>query len=216
MARKSNIQKPSQQFIKSSDKFRDASLCFIACEGSKTEAQYFAFSFLQHSRVKLEVIPSENGLSAPAYVLAGLKKAVKNHALRSEDSLWLVIDRDRWHYTAQLKAVAHESIQRKPIRLVVSSPCFELWLYLHVAEMPDEAILTSEEMEAKIRKVLGSYNKSNLQEEDYRDRVQLAIERSERSCIGSDGLPINPGTTVHELVKTILAMKPKADCKIFS
>ncbi|MDY0289165.1 MAG: RloB family protein [Sphaerochaeta sp.] len=215
MARKSKIQKPINTFTKSSDKFRDAFLCFIACEGSKTEAQYFAFSFLQHPRVKLKVIPSENGHSAPVYVLDGLKNAVKNYDIRKGDSLWLVIDRDRWHYTTQLKTVAHESIQRKPIRLVVSSPCFELWLYLHVAEMPTEAILTSEDMETKIRKVLGSYNKSNLQEEDYRDRVQLAIERSEKSCIGSDELPINPGTAVHELVKTILAMKPKADCKIF-
>lgn len=214
MARKSNIQRPSQQFVKSSKPFRDASLCFIACEGSKTEAQYFSFSFLQHSRVKLVVIPSENGCSAPVYVLDGLKKVVKNYDLQDGDSLWLVIDRDRWHYTTQIKEVSHKSIQRQPISLAVSSPCFELWLYLHVAEMPSEPILESEDMIAKIREKLGSYHKSKLQEDDYRERVQIAINRSEQSCIGSDELPINPGTTVHELMKTILAMKPKADCKI--
>lgn len=213
MARKSKIERPSPQFVKSSKKFRDASLCFIACEGSKTEAQYFSFSFLQHSRIKLEIIPSKDGCSAPRYVLDGLKKVVKNYQLGADDSLWLVIDRDRWPYATQIKEVLHKSIQQKPIALAVSSPCFELWLYLHFADMPSAPIPRSEDMIGKIRKKLGSYHKSNLQEEDYRDRVELAISRSEQSCIGSDELPINPGTTIHQLMKTILAMKPKSDCE---
>ena len=96
MARKTHVQRPSLQFTKPSTPFRDASLCFIACEGSKTEAQYFAFSFLQHARVKLEVIPSENGCSAPVYVLDGLKKAVKKYPLPTRDPLWGVSGRDRW------------------------------------------------------------------------------------------------------------------------
>ncbi|HHT80601.1 MAG TPA: RloB domain-containing protein [Spirochaetales bacterium] len=214
MARKTHVQRPSLQFTKPSTPFRDASLCFIACEGSKTEAQYFAFSFLQHARVKLEVIPSENGCSAPVYVLDGLKKAVKKYKLQKGDTLWLVIDRDRWPYPNQIKEVIHKKIQKKPIQLVVSSPCFELWLYLHFAEMPLEGIPKSKEIEPMIRKLLGSYNKANLQEDDYREHVRFAIEQSEKSRIGSDELPINPGTTVHVLMKTILAMKPKAVCKV--
>ncbi|MGB4407761.1 MAG: RloB family protein [Sphaerochaeta sp.] len=162
----------------------------------------------------MEVIPSENGCSAPVYVLDGLKKAVKNFKLQDDDSLWLVIDRDRWPYPNQIQEVTHKSIQKKPIRLIVSSPCFELWLYLHFAEMPSKSISTSKELEPMLRNVLGSYSKSSLQEDDYRERVQIAIERSEQTCLGSDDLPTNPGTTVHELVKTILAMRPKADCKV--
>ncbi|MDT4763338.1 RloB family protein [Sphaerochaeta sp. PS] len=134
--------------------------------------------------------------------------------MQSGDSLWLVIDRDRSPFPTQIKEVFHKSIQRKPIHLLVSSPCFELWLYLHFAEMPPEEISQSKEMEFLIRKKLGSYNKTNLREADYRENVLMAIERSEKSRIGSDGLPVNPGTSVHELVKTILAMKPQADCVI--
>ena len=50
--------------------------------------------------------------------------------------------------------------------------------------------------------------------DDYREHVRFALEQPEKSRIGSDELLINPGTTVHVLMKTILAMKPKAVCKV--
>ena len=89
---------------------RDASLFIIACEGEKTEAQYLSFSFLRNSRVKLMIIPSESGKSAPEHILSNLKTGISGIDIKNTDQLWLVVDVDRWPYETQLKAILNQKI----------------------------------------------------------------------------------------------------------
>jgi hypothetical protein len=42
--------------------------------------------------------------------------------------------------------------KRKNILFAVSNPCFELWLYLHVAECPLDKDITSNMMEKNVTK----------------------------------------------------------------
>ena len=190
---------------------RDASLFIIACEGEKTEAQYLSFSFLLNSRVKLLVIPSEAGRSAPRHILDNLKAKVSSIDVKPDDQLWLVADVDRWPYEAQLKAIINKKISNLPVKLAISNPCFELFLYLHFAEMPQEEIKDSETMESMLRQLLGEYSKTNLEESTYSPHVTKAISESEKTSHGSNLLPTNPGTDVGNLIKAIMAMKPKRD-----
>lgn len=152
----------------------------IACEGEKTEVQYFNFSFLLNSRVKLIVVPSKEGCSAPKYVLDNLKDCAKEMDLNSKDQLWLVIDVDNWDYVNQLHEVQNKTVKGKTVNLAISNPCFELFLYLHHKSMPTERINGAEKMETMLKKVLGTYSKNNLNEKDYMDYVNKAISESKK------------------------------------
>ncbi len=90
--------KPQIQINGAKKVHRAASLFIIACEGEKTEAQYMGFEFLRNSRVKLHIIPSSGGLSAPEYIFSNLKEYAETLSLESGDQLWLLFDADRWPY----------------------------------------------------------------------------------------------------------------------
>ena len=190
---------------------RDASLFIVACEGEKTESIYLNFPFLVNSRVKILVLPSEKGLSAPVHILENLRQYVHENRISSNDQLWLVADKDKWPYENQLRKIQNKTIKRHPIRLAISNPCFELFLYLHFAEMPATPILRSKDVSTMIRKVCGSYSKTHLIASDYQNKVQHAISESKKTVHTSNNLPDNPGTDVGILVETILSLKPKRD-----
>lgn len=192
---------------------RDSRLFLIACEGEKTEAQYFSFSYLLHSRVKLVVIPSLEGQSSPTHVLENLKKIIKankeEYGLKSSDQFWLVVDRDCWNLFSQILPVKNRNLEKRKINVAISNPCFELFLYLHFAPMPDHPIKDAAEMEKLLRSVLGSYSKSKLNEDDYRRGYQHAINRSKAVLYDSAQIPVNPGTDVGKLLSEIQACCPK-------
>lgn len=191
--------------------YRDASLIIIACEGEKTEADYFGFSFFLNSRVKLCIIPSKDGRSAPAHVLENLKQEAGRYKLTSRDQLWVVVDTDRWPVETQLSKLLNARISRIPVQLAVSNPCFELFLYLHFADMPSAPVEDSRTMEERLRKLLGRYSKSDLIEEDYVPYIYKAVEEAQKTVYGQDGLPLNPGTGAGRLVKSILATCPVSE-----
>lgn len=187
---------------------RDATLVVIATEGEKTEAQYFGFEYFKSSRVKLVIIPSEGGRSAPLHVLENLKRRVSAIALTSKDQLWVVCDVDRWPYDSQLRYLQNKKVGSTPVQLAISNPCFELFLYLHFRSMPVAPVPSSSEMMVMLRKVIGRYSKGYIKEELYIPSVSKAIHEADNARYGSNRLPLNPGTDVGRLVKTILEMRP--------
>jgi hypothetical protein len=118
---------------------RDAKLFIIATEGAKTEKRYF--EFFQDSRIKIEVLPTGSANdSAPQHVIERLNEYSEQYDLGEEDSLWLVLDVDRWG-PKNLSIVCRQATQKK-YRLAISNPCFEVWLCLHLSE-PKSFILIS-------------------------------------------------------------------------
>lgn len=115
----SRIRKPGISIRGPKKAFRDATLFYIACEGEKTEFQYFNFSFLRNSRIQLHVIPAHDGRSAPTHVLENLKVYLKSKTVSSSDRLWLVIDKDRWPASTQLHAIQNQKIKKIPINMGV-------------------------------------------------------------------------------------------------
>lgn len=104
----------------------------------------------------------------------------------------------------------HKTIY-KPINIALSNPSFELFLYLHFAEMPLEPVEDSDVMESMLRQRLGSYSKTHLGETLYASHVGAAISRGRNVTYDTDRYPTNPGTDVHKLVSSIMAMKPKKE-----
>jgi hypothetical protein len=94
--------------------------------------------------------------------------------------------------------------KRKNILFAVSNPCFELWLYLHVAECPLDKDITSNMMEKMLRNKLGSYNKTNLDIEKFQGLVKVACERARKlDTKPTDRWPQTIGTHVYRLIDEI-------------
>ncbi|TYQ27133.1 RloB domain-containing protein [Pseudanabaena sp. UWO310] len=181
---------------------RSAKLFVIATEGKDTEKQYF--EMFGSRKVKVEILATgDDNKSAPEYVLERLDKFKDLYDFDEEDEFWLVLDVDRWVKKDQLIAVCPQARQ-KGYQLAISNPCFEIWLCLHFGDLlPEDR--TCKDFEIRLRNILGSYNKSNLDVLAYKPNVKSAIERSRSLDLNLNGYWTSQlGTRVYKLVESIL------------
>lgn len=180
---------------------RNAKLFIIATEGQHTERQYF--HIFHSTKIKVEVLcTKEDGKSAPQHVLNRLNEFKESYDLGAEDELWLVTDVDRWG-GENLSSVCREARQ-KDYGLAISNPCFEVWLCLHLQDL-DPNDKTSQQFKSRLRKILGSYNASNLDLEKYKHKINDATARSKSLDQESQQhWPNQIGTHVYRLVESIL------------
>lgn len=187
---------------------RDTKLIIIATEGEKTEKQYFESDLFRSNRVQVKVLETVDGHSAPTHVLKRIRKYKKEYELNDNDQLWLMFDKDNWdeHVLAQIYSEAKRSL-RSIIHLAVSNPCFELWLLLHHINCTDN-LRKCNDVEIKLREILGSYNKSNINIKSFANGIDKAIERAKDLDTGNSSTwPNHPGTHVYKVVKEILKLK---------
>ena len=119
---------------------RDYKLFAIACEGSKREPEYFKILRYLSKKIAVDVIEDivseEEALSinpnksAPKWVLDRAIRYIEKEGLNNQDDLWIVMDVDRWS-EEQLREVASYCDQFPNWNIVISNPCFEVWLYFH-------------------------------------------------------------------------------------
>lgn len=119
---------------------RDYKLFAIACEGSKREPDYFKILRYLSKKIAVDVIEDivseEEALSinpnksAPKWVLERAVRYIEKEGLNNDDDLWIVMDVDRWS-EEQLREVASYCNQFPNWNIVISNPCFEVWLYFH-------------------------------------------------------------------------------------
>jgi len=186
------------------------SLIIIAVEGKNTERQYFEIlrDTLQDVHVTVKVLPTDDGKSAPEYVLTRLDEYYTKDFVEG-DELWLMIDVDKWG-PKKLSQVTGDA-KFKKYYSAVSNSCFELWLLLHFDDAPQKA-LKSKAMETHLRKVLlGSYNKNNLKPERYTTKnIRDAIRRAKALDKNKEApWPKEQGTHVYKVVEKLLPRKKK-------
>ena len=203
---------------------RDMRLIIIATEGTKTEPQYFtdlAFDDRYRTpRVHIEVLEAETTASSPRHVMDRLNSFQRKYELSSHDELWLVIDVDTWS-EAMLSEVAQQALQ-KGYHLAVSTPCFELWLLLHLKsldEYSDEDIqlfVTNKKtgertrLETELVTLCGSYSKNKLETSHYIPYVETAISNAKTIDTTPEQRWINGiGTRVYLLVQSIIESSRK-------
>ena len=117
---------------------RDYKLFAIACEGRKREPAYFSVFQYISRRIAVDVIEEivtdtdMNAInkSAPRWLLDRAMKYIEKEGLSDDDDLWFVMDKDRWS-EVQLREIAHYCEQYPNWHIVISNPCFEVWLYFH-------------------------------------------------------------------------------------
>jgi len=185
----------------------DTSLIYIATEGQETEKQYFESSLFRNRRVQVRVLETQDGKSAPSHVFKRLKKLLKEIHYQENDRFWLMVDKDRTK-EAHLSKVCSEAFGHKKIKinLAISNPCFELWLFLHNNEWVEE-LVSCKDIEKEIKRLLGSYNKSNIDISTYETKIDHAIKQAK--ILDKDPSmrwPDNPGTHVYKVVEEILKL----------
>lgn len=177
---------------------RDAKLFVIAVEGAKRERAYF--ETFGSSRIQVRVIASVDHKSSPKHVLQRLRDFSREYQIAAGDELWMVIDVDRWE-VGDLAQVATQC-EQSGIGLAVSNPCFEVWLYLHYAELPVEEIIDCKSMKKKLHQVTnGNSDLTSLKEH----QIQLAIERAKKlDSSGNTRWPESTGSRVYKLIPRLL------------
>lgn len=98
---------------------------------------------------------------------------LETYDMQEDDELWLVLDTDRWS-TAQLREV-DQICKENSWNLAISNPCFELWLYLHYADMPAIPPASSQDWKKLFRQVAPN----GYRPEELIPRIREAVARAE-------------------------------------
>ena len=146
------------------EKVRDYSLFAIATEGTEREPDYFRlFDGIDHIKVDIiepELLDEENEqekrrASSPSKVLEKVKAYIAENQLSAEDgdSLWCVIDVDRWPQE-QIKELHAFCSQKDNWHLVISNPSIEIWLLYHKrADLTGFGIQTAKDAKQALDKI---------------------------------------------------------------
>jgi hypothetical protein len=132
---------------------------------------------------------------------------MKEYDIGEGDEFWLVCDCDHWIEDGHIKNLAQviQLCRQKGIQVALSNPCFELWLLLHFAEFPSEAKLTCAEIEKRLRKAAGSYDKTKVYNLSIdMTGVKAAAKRSTDNHKALSEIPDRPQTAVHFIIQQLL------------
>ncbi|MBM3334999.1 RloB domain-containing protein, partial [Candidatus Sumerlaeota bacterium] len=182
---------------------REARLIVIATEGSETEKKYF--TVFRSTHVQVRVLPTEQGRSSPNHVFSSLSKFKREYELSADDQLWVMVDVDRW--PKKMLAQVARGARQKGFRMAVSNPCFELWLYLHHSDIDRGKRYTSQEMKKELAELLGGYDPSDLQTEQFERHIEAALRRARALDVApKERWPSNTGTHVYRVVNEVLQL----------
>lgn len=156
---------------------RDSRLFVIATEDRYAPVQYFGAFSGRGFHVKL--LPTgEDGLSSPRHVLDRLKGVFDDYDIRSDDSLWLLLDKDRWtqpNHVLNFTEVLTQARQ-SGVNVAISGPCFDYWIALHLAKEFDPSLVGDcESVRSMMIKLGYNYNKVEV---DLRFLTNEALDRA--------------------------------------
>ncbi len=182
-ARKINFKEKRQIFV-------------IATDGTKTEPRYFD-QFKTTKKVSIQYVRDTN---LPK-IFRRLNTYCHEHGVKpKEDNIWLVIDKDEKEQNT-LTQIATKCTT-KNYNLAVSNPCFEYWLYLHLAG--HRPFSTADECIRVLTRELGTYDKASYSLARFKPGIDSAVEKAQRNDSGnSHPWPRDTGTHVYKLVKKL-------------
>ena len=182
-------------------KVRDYSLFAIACEGTVREPEYFG-PFNGVDRIKVDIIEDEeNRNSAPKKVLERVQKYIEEVGLsdKDNDTLWCVIDVDRWPME-QITELQDYCAANKGFNLVISNPCFEVWLLLHKQESLNELDLSTAQ---KTKQELNQQRNGGYSYKEYLPDMPAAIDNAKAVDTARGYFPAPKTTKVYILAEAL-------------
>lgn len=179
------------------------SITLIVCEG-ETEQAYFEAARVTHGLSTTEVVCADNTHGpAPISVVECAER--KCQEVGGYDHVFCVFDRDG-HESYQrarkrVQTLANRTKKPLPIRDVVSVPCFEFWVLLHL-ERTDKPFDRCADVIAHVRRHQPGYKKADTATvAQLMPRLATAIANAEwveqrSNETGSDSI-----TTVHHIIR---------------
>lgn len=202
---------------KKNEPFRDARYVLIVGEG-KAEKKYFegvqeqVLNEIDRKRIKLRISPFRDGGKSPNQIVGDafeFKDQFKDFVI-GFDVLWVLFDLD-----SNTDDQIHQAVKdcnSHSLNLAISSPCFELWLFLHISDLKEKTfniepivggkrnIRASTNCKKEIRKILGSYNESNIPFDKFVNEIKTAYDRASFLDQGdSPNWPRDLGTEVYKI-----------------
>ncbi len=179
----------------------------VLCEGAKCEPGYLR-AFCRHARNTAVVFDNAAGLDPKALVevarnrLHESRREAKRYrdAHRAFDQVWCVVDVDDHRRLQEARIMARDN----DIELVVSNPCFELWLILHFREQT--AHIDRFQLKSACRKLPPGNHRDHPPFDAFMPRYDDAVRRARHldEVHGRNGEPgKNPSTGVHRLTERI-------------
>ncbi len=197
---------------------------FIACEGRRTEYQYFKgiMEFGDEIGIHplIEIIPvkhERNTGSNPLNIYMEAKKAIKDVSnFFPGDQLCIIADRDQHSFTEVQYQQLVDADEKKEIRFCITNPCIEFWLLLHFCDVSeyDRAVLLENKKTGKrtqtelylMDKLGGGYSKRSLHFSlNYKDKIKTAIQNSKNYATDYRALEHEIGTNIGLLIEEMLA-----------
>jgi len=186
---------------------RDANLIVIATEDTHAPEAYF--DIFGSPRIKVRVLPTGGGLSAPGHMMKRPDQFAREFDLAEDDELWLMLDTDHWvgpGHVANFDNVCAEAV-KKGYHLAHSNPCFEIWHLLHVVDLdPNEQFAVCSEVKARLQGAPGAHSKGGFDPTRLsRDDVATAVARAEKlDQPPGQRWPQKAGSHVYKVVKRLL------------
>lgn len=197
------VRRKPRPLTRDAGSLRDDRLFIVACDDSYAPKQYF--DNFRLTRVKIHVVPTEDGTSTGPRVLERLLSIEHE----PDDELWMLLDTDHCvtgkHLPHFLEAL--KDAKKAGVEVALSRPCFELWLLLHHAEEAEvEALADATEVSRALRQRLGGYDKTNVQAPNFPlNSVVAACARARRldETVSGGDIPHANTTRVYRLWKSI-------------
>jgi len=201
--------------------FRDARIFILSLEGEGAgeESCYFkavaSSDLIDQRRVRIHLVPTPTAThrSSPPEVLSRASQAIGEYDGSSLASAWIIIDVDSWKKPTLHEVCRKAKAQR--VGVAMSNPCFELWLFLHYAELSPSDLTQLDALKEKkrskdIKRRLGAQRKpaSAARSDISGPMLRCAIERARAldcDMNGKSGLPTCPSTGVFRLFDELRA-----------
>jgi hypothetical protein len=136
---------------------------------------------------------------APAQVVDYARRLADHHN-DEFDEVWCVVDVDDFDIHSGISRAAELNAE-----LVVSNPCFELWLLLHFEPLTSH-LAKCKDVERMIRRHLPTYRKAKLSFIDFEAGLAQACQRARHLEMGDVNHP-NPSTGIWRLVERIMTQE---------
>ena len=201
---------------------RDYKLFAIACEGKKREPQYFnVFRYLsprftvdiiEDVITDEEMIATHTHKSAPKWVLDRAMRYIEKEGLSPEDELWFVLDKDRWS-EVQLREIQTYCEQQPNWHVIISNPCFEVWLYFHKkADIAASSSVNCNDFKHEI----SDFEKGGYHPLKFIPNIKEAIVNAEHADINLNHfMPGLKQTKMHKLAKSMMDFVGENDFQHF-
>ncbi len=193
---------------------KKAKSIYIFCEGKKREYQYFSYFRELDSRVNVEpykLNASENnspkGLLeiAKVYIFATEDNPAPKYNFQQNDEVWIVVDVDKDKHESRKPQVAEikEFCKNNQSWFIVqSNPCFEVWLFYHFFQTPQNFV--NDDVCSGWKTYLNELQPGGFDSRRHSLLIQNAVRNSKPNFNFDDKEPAKGKTEVYLLAESML------------